>query len=93
MHFKYYNVNFIFTHNFFLVFFIFFYLGVRFSFFDSIHSFVSDNITDFKGYNYFYIILNLFLLGYFKNSIPKNFIYFFVRIFLIMSLLIQDVIV
>ena len=82
MHFKYYNVNFIFTHNFFLVFFIFFYLGVRFSFFDSIHSFVSDNITDFKGYNYFYIILNLFLLGYFKNSIPKNFIYFFVRIFL-----------
>jgi len=82
LHFKHYNFNFVFLHNFFLLFFIFFYLGVRFSFFDSVHSFVSSSVADFKSLSYFYILLLLIFVVYSKTFIFKNIIQLFIKILL-----------
>jgi hypothetical protein len=92
LHSKHYNFNFIFLHNFFLLFFTFFYLGVRFSFFDSVHSFVSSSITDFKSLSYFYILPLLILAAYSKVFKYKNIIQLFIKtsLFLIFLIILKD---
>ncbi len=92
LHSKHYNFNFIFLHNFFLLFFTFFYLGVRLSFFDSVHSFVSSSITDFKSLSYFYILPLLILAAYSKAFRYKNIIQLFIKIslFLIFLIILED---
>ncbi len=58
------------------------YLGVRFSFFDSVHSFVSSSVADFKSLSYFYILLLLIFVVYSKTFIFKNIIQLFIKILL-----------
>ena len=92
LHSKHYNFNFTFLHNFFLLFFTFFYLGVRFSFFDSVHSFVSSSAADFKSLSYFYILPLLVLVAYFKALSSKNIVQLFIKtsLFLIFLIILED---
>ena len=92
LHFKHYNFNFTFLHNFSLLFFTFFYLGVRFSFFDSVHSFISSSAADFKSLSYFYILLLLIFIVYFKIFSSKHIIQLFMKasLYLIFLIILED---